>query len=224
LVWPEKLPLRPHPVRQPFPDQALRKPGMARAESLGKPFIPVKPSPGSDRGGHGSTARRFPWPLLRRLQRRAEGHQLASSPAHPGKPLVFRSSCLDRRCRDRRRLPHRQPPTSVPSVAGVVWIHACGPMLPFGVGFFGVTLVVLMIWTVGGGIWLACSKTYCPAFEVSLPRVVCGMIWSAVLVQVKGSQRSFQPSMKLPIAAMRSLTEVKVPRRMAWRVMIPRSG
>jgi hypothetical protein len=66
-------------------------------------------------------------------------------------------------------------------------------MLPFVVGFFGVTLVVLMI-------------------------------WSAVLVQVKGSQRSFQPSMKLPIAAMRSLTEVKVPRRMAWRVMIPRSG
>src|SRR3954465_12106386 len=61
---------------------------MARAESPGKPFIPVKPVPGSDRGGHGSTARRFPWPLLRllrRLQRRAEGHQLASSPA-PGTP------------------------------------------------------------------------------------------------------------------------------------------
>ena len=48
------------------------------------------------------------------------------------------------------------------------------------------------------------------------------MIWSAVLVQTKGAQRSFQPSMKMPIAAMRSLTEVKVPRRMAWRVMMPK--
>jgi len=36
------------------------------------------------------------------------------------------------------------------------------------------------------------------------------------LVQVKGSQRSFQPSMKVRIAAMRSLTDVKLPRRMAW--------
>src|SRR5215212_469274 len=48
------------------------------------------------------------------------------------------------------------------------------------------------------------------------------MIWSAVLVQTKGWQRSFHPSMKIPIAAIRSLTEVKVPRRMAWRVMIPK--
>jgi hypothetical protein len=42
------------------------------------------------------------------------------------------------------------------------------------------------------------------------------------LVQTNGWQRSFHPSMKIPIAAMRSFTEVKVPRRMAWRVMIPK--
>jgi len=42
------------------------------------------------------------------------------------------------------------------------------------------------------------------------------------LVQVKGWQRSFQPSMKVSIVAMRSLTEVKVPRRIAWRVMMPK--
>ncbi len=47
-------------------------------------------------------------------------------------------------------------------------------------------------------------------------------ISSAVLVQTNGWQRSFQPSMKAPIAATRSLTEVKVPRRMACRVMIPK--
>jgi hypothetical protein len=34
------------------------------------------------------------------------------------------------------------------------------------------------------------------------------MIWSAVLVQVNGSQRSFQASMKMPMAPMRSLTLV----------------
>jgi hypothetical protein len=45
---------------------------------------------------------------------------------------------------------------------------------------------------------------------------------SAVLVQAKGSQRSFQPSMNAPIAVMRSLTDVYVPRRMAWRVMMPK--
>ena len=28
--------------------------------------------------------------------------------------------------------------------------------------------------------------------------------------------------MKVPMAAVRSLTELKVPRRMAWRVMIPK--
>ncbi len=43
---------------------------------------------------------------------------------------------------------------------------------------------------------------------------------SAVLVQTKGWQRSFQPSMKASMAAMRSLTLVKVPRRIACRVMI----
>ena len=47
-----------------------------------------------------------------------------------------------------------------------------------------------------------------------------GSISSAVLVQVKGWQRSFQPSMKASMAAMRSLTEVKLPRRIACRVMI----
>ena len=48
------------------------------------------------------------------------------------------------------------------------------------------------------------------------------MMSSAVLVQTNGSQRSFQPSMNLWIAAMRSFTEVKVPRRIACRVMIPK--
>ena len=48
------------------------------------------------------------------------------------------------------------------------------------------------------------------------------MIWSAVLVQTNGWQRSFQASMKIPIAPVRSLTVVKVPRRMAWRVMMPK--
>ena len=53
---------------------------------------------------------------------------------------------------------------------------------------------------------------------VALARMV-----SASLVQVKGWQRSFQASMKVSMAAMRSLTEVNVPRRIAWRVMIPKS-
>ena len=48
------------------------------------------------------------------------------------------------------------------------------------------------------------------------------MISSAVLVQAKGSQRSFQPSMNRSIASINSLTERCVPRRMAWRVMIPK--
>jgi hypothetical protein len=48
------------------------------------------------------------------------------------------------------------------------------------------------------------------------------MISSAGLVQMNGSQRSFQPSMKFSMAVMRSLTLVKVPRRIAWRVMIPK--
>ncbi len=47
-------------------------------------------------------------------------------------------------------------------------------------------------------------------------------ISSAVLVQMNGWQRSFQPSMKVSIVAVSDFTEVKVPRRMAWRVMIPK--
>jgi len=45
---------------------------------------------------------------------------------------------------------------------------------------------------------------------------------SAVLVQMKGSQRSFQPSMNVSMVVMRSFTEVNVPRRIACRVMIPK--
>jgi hypothetical protein len=45
---------------------------------------------------------------------------------------------------------------------------------------------------------------------------------SADLVQTKGSRLSLKQSMKVPIAAMRSLADVKVPRRIAWRVMIPK--
>ena len=56
--------------------------------------------------------------------------------------------------------------------------------------------------------------------EVLLPGRHFGSISSAVLVQVKGWQRAFHPSMKASMAAMRSLTEVKLPRRMACRVMI----
>jgi len=41
-------------------------------------------------------------------------------------------------------------------------------------------------------------------------------------VQTNSSQRSFQPSMRARIAALRSLTDVEVPRRMAWRVMMPK--
>lgn len=48
------------------------------------------------------------------------------------------------------------------------------------------------------------------------------MIWSAILIQAKGSQRSSQPATKTPIAPMRSLTLVKVPRRIVCRVMIPK--
>ena len=48
------------------------------------------------------------------------------------------------------------------------------------------------------------------------------MIVSASLVHTKGSQRSFQPSMKAVIASISSRTELNVPRRMAWRVMIPK--
>jgi len=44
-------------------------------------------------------------------------------------------------------------------------------------------------------------------------------IASASLVQVNGRGWSFQWSAKAPMAAVSSSTEVKVPRRMAWRVM-----
>lgn len=45
---------------------------------------------------------------------------------------------------------------------------------------------------------------------------------SASLVQVKEWRRWFQPAMKSWIASTRSATEANVPRRMAWRVMIPK--
>jgi hypothetical protein len=51
------------------------------------------------------------------------------------------------------------------------------------------------------------------------PGLQCGSISSAVLVQVKGRQRSFQPATKVPMPVMRFLTEVKLPQRMACRVM-----
>jgi hypothetical protein len=47
-------------------------------------------------------------------------------------------------------------------------------------------------------------------------------ISSAVLVHRKGSHRWFQASMKTSMALVSSLTLVKVPRRMAWRVMMPK--
>src|SRR5215203_5480473 len=48
------------------------------------------------------------------------------------------------------------------------------------------------------------------------------MIVSASLVQTNGWQRSLQPLMNAVIDLIRSSTELKVPRRMAWRVMIPK--
>ncbi len=48
------------------------------------------------------------------------------------------------------------------------------------------------------------------------------MIWSGVLVQMKGSQRSFQPSMNRSIASISSRAERWVPRRIVCRVMIPK--
>src|SRR6476620_999613 len=58
--------------------------------------------------------------------------------------------------------------------------------------------------------------------EVPLPRVACGMISSAVLVQLNGWQSVFQLSMNLVIALMRSVTELNAPRRIACRVMMPK--
>src|SRR5699024_1635703 len=46
-------------------------------------------------------------------------------------------------------------------------------------------------------------------------------ICSGVLVQTNGCLRSFQPVMNWRILALRSLTDVKTPRRMACRSMIP---
>ena len=60
--------------------------------------------------------------------------------------------------------------------------------------------------------------------EVLLPGRQCGSISSAVLAQVKRWQRPFQPSMKASIAAIRSWTEVKLPRRMACRMMIEKTS
>jgi hypothetical protein len=48
------------------------------------------------------------------------------------------------------------------------------------------------------------------------------MIVSASLVQTNGWQRSFQPLMNAVIDSIRSSTELKLPRRIAWRVMIPK--
>ena len=45
------------------------------------------------------------------------------------------------------------------------------------------------------------------------------MIVSASLAQTNGWQRSFQPLMNAVIDSISSSTELKVPRRMAWRVM-----
>ena len=45
-----------------------------------------------------------------------------------------------------------------------------------------------------------------------------------MVVQVKGWQRSFHPSIKASIAVMRSLAEVKLPWRMACRVMMPKKN
>ena len=59
--------------------------------------------------------------------------------------------------------------------------------------------------------------------EVRLPGRHFGSISSAVLVQVKGWQRSFHPAMKVSMAAIRSGTEVKLPRRIACRVMIEKN-
>ena len=53
-------------------------------------------------------------------------------------------------------------------------------------------------------------------------RLIFPAISSAVLTQVKGGQRWFQPSMHTSTAVMRFFTEVNVSRRMAWRVMMPK--
>src|SRR4051794_2264821 len=62
---------------------------------------------------------------------------------------------------------------------------------------------------------------WCRVSEIVLRFALARMV-SGSLVQRKGSQRSFQPSMKARMASMRSRTESKLPRRMAWRVMMPK--
>ena len=74
----------------------------------------------------------------------------------------------------------------------------------------------------GPGVTLVsrCVRLWRRVNEVLLPGLQCGSNSSAVLVQVKGWQRSFQPSMKVPMAVMRSLTEVD--RRGGWPVRTSR--
>jgi hypothetical protein len=50
------------------------------------------------------------------------------------------------------------------------------------------------------------------------------MTVSGSLVQVNGRKRSFQASMNRSMAAMRSATVGKLPRRSAWRVMIEKNA
>src|SRR3954453_21877074 len=54
--------------------------------------------------------------------------------------------------------------------------------------------------------------------------VAFAMTVSGSLVQVNGRQRSFQAVMKRSIAAIRSTTVGKLPRRSAWRVMIEKNA
>jgi len=62
---------------------------------------------------------------------------------------------------------------------------------------------------------------YCCVLEVYLCLALARMV-SASLVQMNGAHRSFQPSMKARMAALRSRTESNVPRRIACLVMIPK--
>ncbi len=58
------------------------------------------------------------------------------------------------------------------------------------------------------------SVFYWRAFEI-VGRLAFARTWSAVLVQTKAWERSFQPSMKVRILALRSRTALKTSRRMA---------
>src|SRR6476660_8700311 len=72
------------------------------------------------------------------------------------------------------------------------------------------------------GLFTRTWSAWCRVFEVTL-RLALVRISSAVLVHPNGWHRSFQASMKVSMAPMRSLTEVNVPRQIAWRVMIPKN-